>query len=127
MPSSGSTTSFSASVTSSTLAGAVPIGPVCPVCPVCAASRSTSGSSIFSSVRSAIAHSFVGPLVGPLIGHSLGGGVAPGRPAQQRTLHPGGELRDAGERDAVLQNLFVRLDVPPALHQLEELLVRRHA
>ena len=37
-----------------------------------------------------------------------------------------GLTTDAGKRDAVLQNLFVRLDIPPALHQLEERLVDGH-
>src|SRR3954470_22437434 len=117
MPSSGSTTSLSASVTSSTLAGVLPGWAAWAAA---AASRSTSGSSIFSSVWSGILHSFVGC-------EGLRRGIAPRRPAQQRAFDTGRELRDAGERDTVLQYLFVRLDIPPALHQLEELLVRRHA
>src|SRR5262245_51257420 len=40
----------------------------------------------------------------------LGRGVLPGHPAQQRALDPRRVLRDAGERDRVLQDVLVRLD-----------------
>src|SRR6185437_2933507 len=44
--------------------------------------------------------------------HGLGGRVLPRHPAEQCALDPGRVLRDAGERDRVLEHLLVRLEVP---------------
>ena len=68
----------------------------------------------------------VGHRLPPVVSSGLGGGVLPGHPRQQRALHAGGELGDAGERDAVLEALLVGLHLALALHQGEELLVDLH-
>jgi hypothetical protein len=57
--------------------------------------------------------------------HGLGRRVLPRHPAEQRALDPGRVLRDAGERDRVLEHLLVRLDRALGLHQPEELLLHR--
>src|SRR5215217_5460434 len=97
MPSSGSTTSFIASVTSSTDTVDVPAAPV---------ASGTSGRSPWSTVCSAIA------LLHRLFEFDRRGGrVLPRHPGEEGALHAGGELRDACERDPVLQHVLVRLHV----------------
>src|SRR4051794_33227493 len=104
MPSSGSTTSFSASRTSSDPAS------------VDSPDTSISGrsvvwvSSVMSSPRCLSA------------GYRLGSRVLERHPSEQGALDPRRELRDTRERDAVLEHVFVRLDLSPALHQLHEAL-----
>ena len=87
MPSSGSTTSRIASSTSSTASQ----------------SPRRRGLARAASARRAS--------VGRR-GDGLRRRVLPRHPAQQRALDPGRVLRDAGERDRVLQHLLVRLDLP---------------
>ena len=116
IPSSGSTTSFIASVTSSTRhgaagAGAPPAGP-------------RAGRHGRQRGRRSMAHSLLSSIVCST--RPAGCRVLPRHPGQQRALHARGELRDAGERDPVLQHLLVGLHVALALHQGQELLVDRH-
>src|SRR5680860_1407602 len=53
----------------------------------------------------------------------LRGRVLPRHPRHQRAFHPRRELGHPRERDPVLEDLLVRLDVSQALHQAEELAV----
>ena len=122
MPSSGSTTSFIASVTSSM----VVVPPPEPL------ASGTSGRSSWRAVPVAVVvgvrvlrHRF-SPRSRPGGVEGLRRGVLPGHPGQQGALHARGELGDAGERDAVLEGLLVGLDGALALHQGEELLVDAH-
>src|SRR3712207_1277932 len=64
---------------------------------------------------------------GALLGLRPQHGVLEGGPAEQGALDPGGELRDAGEGDTVLEAVLVRLQGALALHQGEELLVQVEA
>src|SRR4051812_28321949 len=101
MPSSGSTTSFIASVTSSIDTVDVPTPP---------AASGTSGRSLWS----------IGWVSG--IGVLLGSdeGVLEGHPGQECALDARGQLGGAGEGDRVLEDVLVGLDLALAAHHLEE-------
>ncbi len=58
--------------------------------------------------------------------HRLADGVAQGRPAQQRALHPGGELRHPREGDRVAQRLLVRLGTVAGRQHLAHLVIACH-
>src|SRR6478735_2475280 len=102
MPSSGSTTSFIASVTSSTLTVEVPTPP-----PV---ASGTSGRSLWSMEPVSV--------IGVLLGSDEG--VLEGHPGQECALDARGQLRGAGEGDGVLEDVLVGLHLALAAHHLEE-------
>src|SRR6478609_8871186 len=106
MPSSGSTTSFIASVTSSTLTVEVPTPPV---------AAGTSGRSPWSMGA--------GSVIGVLLGSDEG--VLEGHPGQECALDARGELGGAGEGDGVLEDVLVGLHLSLAAHHLEEGLADR--
>src|SRR6478735_10105758 len=101
MPSSGSTTSFIASVTSSIETVEVPTPPL---------ASGTSGRSLWSGM-------------GVLLGSDEG--VLEGHPGQKCALDAGGQLGGAGEGDRVLEDVLVGLHLALAAHHLEEGLVDR--
>src|SRR3984885_11588926 len=101
MPSSGSTTSRSASMTSSTSWDTVSLAVV----------SSAVVSAVFST---AVVSSAIVFLQCPR------GRVLPRHPGKQRALDAGRVLRHAGERHGVLEQVLVRLALPLGLHQLEE-------
>src|SRR4029077_14437789 len=105
MPSSGSTTSRSASSTSS---GSVPPAVACGAS-VCV----TSAVSWSISVTPASA--------GLVVLHRLRGRVLPGHPAEKGALDPGRVLRYPGERDRVPEHVLVGLGLAPRLHEGDEL------
>src|SRR5580693_10371464 len=103
MPSSGSTTSRSASRTSSTSWGTV--------------SAAVVSSAVVSS---AVVSSAIVSLQCPR------GRVLPCHPGKQRALDAGGVLRHARERHGVLEQVLVWLALPLGLHQLKERVADSH-
>src|SRR5687767_2422897 len=95
MPSSGSTTSFIASMTSSS-----------DVALLGRSSRSTSGKS----------------LVSDMVFLRSQDGILERHPRQQRAFHAGRKLGDAGKGDTVFQDVLVGDDLPLALHHGVELI-----
>src|SRR5690625_3015582 len=115
MPSSGSTTSFSASVTSSAET-------------VVSVDRSTSGRSVAFSVmlppRGRRRRSSRRSLVALVDG--LRSCVLECHPGQQCTFYSRGELCHTRKRDTVLEPLLVRFDVAAAVHHGLELIENHH-
>ena len=53
-------------------------------------------------------------------------GILECHPGQQRALHAGWKLSDAGKGDAVFEDILIRLDLALALHQLGERVEHGH-